>query len=275
MILQLNLSDDIRFGFFEKKSLYDLLRYSSEDFEAWRNRENLAAINLKNKVQSPLIAFAETFGGKDGLGRDLTDPFRSSDVERYKVCYAKLHKIRMMRHLFNTKLKLEKERLASFRERRETLQAYIPKMLEWVEKNCDSALCSERIENFQRACEWEQANHWLQTYLNKENLKTLQARLRQIEKEKSECLKKLGAYHAKDAFKRIDLVVESGNQRLAIECDGDYWHGAEQYEADMERQRQLERCGWEFFRIRQSEFYADKISCLEPLWQLLRHRGMM
>ena len=79
----------------------------------------------------------------------------------------------------------------------------------------------------------------------------------------------------KVGFKRIDLVVESGNQRLAIECDGDYWHGAEQYEADMERQRQLERCSWEFFRIRQSEFYADKIFCSEPLWQLLENRGMM
>ena len=76
-------------------------------------------------------------------------------------------------------------------------------------------------------------------------------------------------------LKRIDLVVESGSQRLAIECDGDYWHGEEQYEADMERQRQLERCGWEFFRIRQSEFYADKAACLEPLWELLKHRGMM
>ena len=24
-----------------------------------------------------------------------------------------------------------------------------------------------------------------------------------------------------------------------------------------------------------AEFYADKTACLEPLWQLLRHRGMM
>ncbi len=200
LVLKLNLSDNIQIGFFDKKLLSDLLTYPFRDFEAWENLENSAAANLKNKIQSPLNAFVETLKTGDAIGKNLTDAFHNGDGERYKVCYTKLHKLEMMRHLFNTKLKLEKERLASFRERRETLQAYIPKMLEWVEKNFDSALCSERIENFQSACEWERANHWLQTYLNKENLKTLQARLRQIEKEKSECLKKLGAYHAKDAF---------------------------------------------------------------------------
>jgi len=45
------------------------------------------------------------------------------------------------------------------------------------------------------------------------------------------------------AGKRIDLVVEGGQARLAVECDDDSWHGADQYEADMQRQRQLERCG--------------------------------
>ena len=51
------------------------------------------------------------------------------------------------------------------------------------------------------------------------------------------------------AGKRIDLVVEGGQSRLAVECDGDEWHGADRYEADMQRQRMLERCGWEFFRV--------------------------
>ena len=42
---------------------------------------------------------------------------------------------------------------------------------------------------------------------------------------------------------RIDLVVEGNDARLAVECDGDAWHGAERYEHDMARQRQLERSG--------------------------------
>jgi very-short-patch-repair endonuclease len=76
------------------------------------------------------------------------------------------------------------------------------------------------------------------------------------------------------AGKRIDLVVEGGLARLAIECDGDNWHGADRYEADMQRQRQLERCGWEFFRVRESIFYADKNAALQQLWSMLEERGI-
>jgi len=76
------------------------------------------------------------------------------------------------------------------------------------------------------------------------------------------------------AGKQIDLVVEGGQARLAIECDGDNWHGADRYEDDMQRQRQLERCGWEFFRVRESAFYADKSTALEKLWSMLEERGI-
>lgn len=76
------------------------------------------------------------------------------------------------------------------------------------------------------------------------------------------------------AGKRIDLVVEGGQARLAVECDGDNWHGADRYEADMQRQRQLERCGWEFFRITESSFYANKSEALRPLWLMLEERGI-
>ena len=76
------------------------------------------------------------------------------------------------------------------------------------------------------------------------------------------------------AGKRIDLVVEGGEARLAIECDGDNWHGADRYEADMERQRQLERCGWEFFRVRESAFYSNKENALAGLWQALEERDI-
>ncbi len=74
------------------------------------------------------------------------------------------------------------------------------------------------------------------------------------------------------AGKRIDLVVEGGAARLAVECDGDHWHGPDRYEADMQRQRQLERCEWEFFRVRESAFYANKVDALAGLWQALEAR---
>ncbi|MHC9290821.1 AAA domain-containing protein [Mycobacterium sp. LTG2003] len=68
---------------------------------------------------------------------------------------------------------------------------------------------------------------------------------------------------------RIDMVVTGATGRLAIECDGDFWHGPEQYEADLARQRELERCGWEFHRIRESVFYADMPGTLQGLWGTL------
>jgi very-short-patch-repair endonuclease len=53
---------------------------------------------------------------------------------------------------------------------------------------------------------------------------------------------KTGAY-------RIDMVVEgAGDTRLAIECDGDDFHGPDRWPHDMNRQRVLERAGWTFWR---------------------------
>jgi very-short-patch-repair endonuclease len=67
----------------------------------------------------------------------------------------------------------------------------------------------------------------------------------------------------------IDLVIVGATTRLAVECDGDSWHGPTQYESDLARQRELERCGWEFFRIRESVFYADMPGALKKLWETL------
>lgn len=68
---------------------------------------------------------------------------------------------------------------------------------------------------------------------------------------------------------RIDLVVVGGANRLAIECDGDHWHGPDAYLSDLARQRDLERCGWSFFRIRESEWYTDQDAVLDSLWRRL------
>lgn len=73
---------------------------------------------------------------------------------------------------------------------------------------------------------------------------------------------------------RIDLVVEGMRGRLAVECDGDQWHGPERYEQDMARQRDLERSGWQFVRIRGGEFYRDPDAALAPLWEELARLGI-
>jgi very-short-patch-repair endonuclease len=73
--------------------------------------------------------------------------------------------------------------------------------------------------------------------------------------------------------KRIDLVVE-GKTRLAVECDGDYWHGDENLEEDMARQRQLERAGWVFERVRGGVFYSNPDAALVPVWSRLKELGI-
>jgi very-short-patch-repair endonuclease/DNA polymerase III delta prime subunit len=67
----------------------------------------------------------------------------------------------------------------------------------------------------------------------------------------------------------IDLVVVGGRARLAVECDGDAWHGPAEFERDLGRQRELERCGWRFHRVRESAFYTDAAGTLRALWDTL------
>jgi very-short-patch-repair endonuclease len=73
---------------------------------------------------------------------------------------------------------------------------------------------------------------------------------------------------------RIDLVVEGLVNRLAVECDGEAWHGPERFEQDMARQRQLERAGWTFVRIRESEFYADRESAAQRIVEACEELGI-
>jgi len=62
--------------------------------------------------------------------------------------------------------------------------------------------------------------------------------------------------------------------RLAVECDGDQWHGPDRYEKDMARQRDLERAGWQFVRIRGGDFYRDRTRAMESVWAELHRLGI-
>src|SRR5262245_18086646 len=74
---------------------------------------------------------------------------------------------------------------------------------------------------------------------------------------------------------RIDLVVEGANgRRLAIECDGDRFHGPEQCREDMHRQRVLERAGWQFWRCFASSFYRDADLVTVDLFDTLSRLGI-
>lgn len=74
---------------------------------------------------------------------------------------------------------------------------------------------------------------------------------------------------------RIDFVVE-GNEgrRLAVECDGDRFHGPGQWQDDMARQRVLERAGWTFWRCFASSFVRRREAVLEDLMRTLERLGI-
>jgi very-short-patch-repair endonuclease len=65
---------------------------------------------------------------------------------------------------------------------------------------------------------------------------------------------------------RIDMVVEgAADARLAIECDGDEFHGPDRWQQDMHRQRVLERAGWTFWRCFASTWTLNKEEVLQEL----------
>ncbi|ULH16662.1 AAA domain-containing protein [Deinococcus sp. KNUC1210] len=73
---------------------------------------------------------------------------------------------------------------------------------------------------------------------------------------------------------RIDLVVEGLRGRLAVECDGDFWHGPDRYADDLRRQQVLERAGMVFWRVRGSTYQRDPEAALTGLWAALDARGV-
>jgi very-short-patch-repair endonuclease len=79
---------------------------------------------------------------------------------------------------------------------------------------------------------------------------------------------KTGAY-------RIDMVVEGArDNRLAIECDGDEYHGPDRWQHDMNRQRVLERAGWTFWRCFASTWSLHKDDVLSELLDRLASMGI-
>jgi very-short-patch-repair endonuclease len=75
--------------------------------------------------------------------------------------------------------------------------------------------------------------------------------------------------------RNIDLVVTGAKGRLAVECDGQDWPGTqEQREADLDRERELKRAGWRFWRVRESEFAYDPDTALTSLWPALKKLGI-
>jgi very-short-patch-repair endonuclease len=75
--------------------------------------------------------------------------------------------------------------------------------------------------------------------------------------------------------KYIDLVVTGDHGRLAVECDGSPYHSTrQQIHDDAERERELRRAGWTFWRLRSSAFALSPEEALAPLWKRLTDLGI-
>jgi hypothetical protein len=62
---------------------------------------------------------------------------------------------------------------------------------------------------------------------------------------------------------------------LAIECDGEEFHGPEKLQEDLDREVVLRRVGhWTFVRIRGSLFFRDEDRALEPVFRRLEELGI-
>jgi very-short-patch-repair endonuclease len=72
----------------------------------------------------------------------------------------------------------------------------------------------------------------------------------------------------------IDLVVEGEGKRVAVQCDGDRKLAAEFLPEALERQLTLERLGWQFIRLRASEFFRDPEAGLKKLFKRLKDLGI-
>ena len=86
-------------------------------------------------------------------------------------------------------------------------------------------------------------------------------------------------YHIKQQWEvgayRIDMVALFQDKKIAIECDGEKWHSTEeQIKQDMERQSILERCGWEFIRIRGSKYFRNPESTMKDVINELNKKGI-
>ncbi len=131
----------------------------------------------------------------------------------------------------------------------------------------------------------DDARAWLLTYC--QNVTVAEQRFDDLEKccdsdFEREVLRRLlqRGYRPQPQFRiggyRIDFVLPAPDgRRLAIECDGDAYHGPEQWESDIRRQAILERVGnCVFVRVRGSVFNRDPDAALEPLWQRIEELGI-
>lgn len=73
---------------------------------------------------------------------------------------------------------------------------------------------------------------------------------------------------------KIDLVVEGLNSRLAVDCCGAETAYLSNWEESHNRRITLQRVGWNFFIIRESQFYYNPEETINKLYSQLKNMGI-
>ncbi len=74
----------------------------------------------------------------------------------------------------------------------------------------------------------------------------------------------------------IDLVVEDDKgRRIAVQCDGDREQTMDGVEEEMARHQMLRRLGWDFVRVRGSEFFRGRDKAMNKLLRRLQAFGIV
>lgn len=73
---------------------------------------------------------------------------------------------------------------------------------------------------------------------------------------------------------RLDMVVRYAGEAVALECDGERYHGEDQIRNDMERQTVLERNGWRFIRLRGAEYFRRPDAAIDRVCHDLAELGI-
>ena len=73
----------------------------------------------------------------------------------------------------------------------------------------------------------------------------------------------------------IDIVAIYGNKKIIIECDGKNSNcSQEEIIINLAEQEVLERCGWEFIRVRASQYFRNPDKAMKELILQLEDKGI-
>ena len=73
----------------------------------------------------------------------------------------------------------------------------------------------------------------------------------------------------------IDIVAIYGDKKIDIECDGKTLnHSEEEMMTNLAEQEVLKRCGWEFVRVRASQYFRNPDKAIKELILQLEEKGI-